>query len=317
MKRALQTIKWFFFLGIILVSVSYFFWVPSPQETPYTLVKTWGTKGSAPGQFNEPTGITVKDNEVFVSDSRNHRIQVFDLDGATLRQLGAETLERPMNLTIANDELYVADFFADQIKVCSLQGDYLRSIGTSGSGKGELDTPGGMAIATNGDLYIAGFGNHRVQQLEADGRYVRQWGHTGKAGTFGDKLSYPTDVALSPEGKLFIADGYNDRILAFGSNGEMTHKWGGPFAMNIFGPFNSWFATVTGISIGPSGHVFVADFYNDRVQKFTQDGEFLNTFGIKTTGPTHTAIASAEANDGSVFVADYANHQVQKWRPGK
>jgi len=53
------------------------------------------------------------------------------------------------------------------------------------------------------------------------------------------------------------------------------------------------------------------------VQKFSPDGEFLNAFGIKSTGPTHTSIAVAEADDGSVFVADYANHQLQKWRSGK
>ena len=87
--------------------------------------------------------------------------------------------------------------------------------------------------------------------------------------------------------------------------------------MNIFGSFNGWFATVTGISVGPQGNIFVADFYNDRVQKFKLDGEFINTFGIPSKGPTHTAIAVAVASDGTVFVADYANHQIQKWRSGE
>lgn len=307
-----------FLLVTIIASIGavYLVWIPSPQEASYVLVKTWGSKGDSLGQFNEPTGITVKGTEVFVSDGRNHRIQVFSLDGTVLRQFGADKLERPMNLTIANDELYVADYFADQIKIFSLQGNYRRSIGQSGSSKGGFNIPGGVAVASNGDLIVAEFANHRVQQLHADGRFVRQWGHTGEVGTFDGKLRYPTDVALSRDGELFIADGYNDRVLAFGSNGELLHKWGGPFAMNIFGPFNGWFATITGISVGPSGNVFVADFYNDRVQKFTQTGEFLNAFGIRSMGPTHTAIAVAEADDGSVFVADYANHQVQKWQPG-
>ena len=87
--------------------------------------------------------------------------------------------------------------------------------------------------------------------------------------------------------------------------------------MNIFGPFNGLFATVTGIAIGPEGNVFVADFYNDRIQKFSSGGIFLNVFGIKSTGPTHTAIAVTVARDGSVFVADYANNQIQKWVQGE
>jgi len=300
----LKRIGSFLLLTIIaIVGAIYFVWMPSPQEAPYTLVKTWGEKGNAAGQFNEPTGITVSGNEVFVSDARNHRIQVFDLDGNALRQFGAEQLERPMNLTIVKDELYVADYFADQIKIFSLQGDYRRSIGKLGTGQGELTIPGGVAVASNGDLYVAEFKNQRVQQLKADGSFVNQWGLT--------------DVALMKNGSLVIADGYNDRILTFDSDGKLLHKWGGPLAINIFGSFNGWFATITGVSVGPSGNVFVADFYNDRVQKFTSEGTFLNAFGIKSTGPTHTSIAAAEADDGSVFVADYVNHQIQKWRPGQ
>jgi len=317
MKIILKTLQWLLLIALALIGIVYIVWMPSAQEPAYVLEKTWGEKGSATGQFNEPTGITVKGTEVFVSDGRNHRIQVFDLDGTILRQFGTNDLERPMNLTIAKDELYVADYFADQIKVFSLQGDYLRSIGKPGKGPGEFTIPGGVAVAENGDLYVSGFTTQRVQQLHADGRFVRQWGITGEPGTFGGKLRYPTDVALSKDGTLFIADGYNDRVLAIGPDGQLLNKWGGPFAMNIFGPFNGWFATITGISVGPGGNVFVADFYNDRVQKFTRDGVFLTAFGIQSSGPTHTSIAVAEADDGSVFVADYANHQIQKWRPGK
>ena len=60
-------------------------------------------------------------------------------------------------------------------------------------------------------------------------------------------------------------------------------------AINIFGPFDGWFATVTGIAADRQGRVFVEDFYNDRVQKF--------------------------AAAGSVFVVDYANNRVQNFRP--
>lgn len=317
MKLIKTITKWLFISTLLLLGVIYVVWMPSPQEPAYVLEKTWGEKGNAAGQFNEPTGVAIKGNEVFVSDGRNHRIQVFDLNGEAIRQFGSKILERPMNLSITNNELYVADYFSDQIKVFSLQGKFLHSIGKPGRNPGEFTIPGGVAVASNGDLFVAEFKNQRVQQLKADGHFVRQWGLTGEAGTFGGKLRYPTDVALSKDGTLYIADGYNDRVLAIGPDGELLTKWGGPLAINIFGSFNGWFATITGLSVGPSGNVFVADFYNDRVQKFSPDGTFLTAFGIKTTGPTHTSIAVAEADDGSVFVADFVNHQIQKWRPGK
>jgi len=305
---------------IVLLASVYLVWIPSPQEPPYTLVKTWGDKGTRQGQFNEPTGIAVANDEVFVSDSRNKRIQVFDFDGRFKRIIGnkeiiTEQLARPMNLTITNDELYVADYFNDQIYVYTLNGNIKRRIGESGSNDGQFNAPGGVAVANNGDVFMADFYNQRAQQLQADGQFVRQWGITQQIGVFGGKLNYPTDVAIGNGNTLYVADGYNDRILAYNVEGELIHKWGGPLAMNIFGPFNGWFATVTGVAVGPQGNVFVADFYNDRVQKFTPDGKFLNKFGVKSTDVAHTAIAVAIASDGTVFVADYANNQVQKWKP--
>ncbi len=65
--------------------------------------------------------------------------------------------------------------------------------------------------------------------------------------------------------------------------------------------------------------LFVVDFYNQRIQKFTADGEFLTSFGIKGQGPGqfNHAIGVAVADNGAVFVADFGNHRSEKWRPGE
>ena len=322
MKWIKKIIKYLVLTLLLVAGAVYVFWMPSPQEAPYVLEKTWGGKGVKPGQFNEPTGIALQGDEVFVSDSRNTRIQVFDLDGHFKRLFGQKgdapgQLNRPMNLALHGDELYVADYFNDRIQIYGLDGTFHRSVGESGAGNGQFNAPGGVAVTANGDIWVADFYNQRVQLLTPDGAFIRQIGQTRKVGMLDGKLNYPTSVATAPDDTLYIGDGYNDRVLAYDANGEMLEKWGGPFAMNIFGPFNGWFTTVTDVSVGPSGNIFVADFYNDRVQKFTPKGRFLNAFGIAPKRPTHTSIAAVEAADGSVFVADFANHQIQKWRPGK
>jgi DNA-binding beta-propeller fold protein YncE len=180
----------------------------------------------------------------------------------------------------------------------------------------KLNAPGGVAVAPHGDLFVADFYNQRVQQLKADGSFVRQWGSTGKIGVRAGEFNYPTDVALDSNGVLYVADGYNDRIQVFGRDGKLLRKWGGPYAMNIFGPFNGWFATVTRVTVDNSDKVFVADFYNHRIQKFTADGEFLTSFGAKGAGPGqfNHAIAVAAAEDGTVFAVDFGNNRIQKWR---
>ena len=100
------------FLAVSLVG-GWLAFVPWSKEPGYAFVTAWGEKGDGPGQFNDPTGIAVTGGEVFVADSRNGRIQVFDFEGNFKRQFGEPgkglgELSRPMNLRIANGELYVA-----------------------------------------------------------------------------------------------------------------------------------------------------------------------------------------------------------------
>lgn len=114
-----------------------------------------------------------------------------------------------------------------------------------------------------------------------------------------------------------MADAYNDRVQAFDPDGRYLRRWGGPFGLNIAGPFNGWFSTATSVAVDRDGNVYVADFHNHRIQKFTSHGTFLTAFGQPGSAPGHfnfpTAVAIAE--DGSAFVTDLANHRVQKWRP--
>ncbi len=78
--------------------------VPSAKEPDYQFIASWGDKGTGPGQFHDPTGIAISGDEVFVSDARNGRIQVFDVAGNFLRSFGKVgngpgELGRPMNLS--------------------------------------------------------------------------------------------------------------------------------------------------------------------------------------------------------------------------
>ncbi len=313
-------------LVLFILIAGWIAFVPGVKEPPYVFAAAWGSKGDAQGQFDDPTGIAIAETQVFVSDARNARIQVFDLNGKFLRSFGKPgkgpgELDRPMNLTVRDGALYVAEYFNDRIQVFALDGVSRRLIGKAGSGPGEFNAPGGVAVSSDGSLYVADFYNHRIQKLTADGKFVRQWGASAGRKPLSDangiSFSYPTDVALAGDGKLVVADGYNDRVQVFNADGSFSHKWGGPFAANIYGPFNGWFATVTSVAIGPKGNIFVADFYNDRIQKFMPDGTFLTSFGRRGNGKGELRypIAVAVAADGSVFVADYGNNRITKWAP--
>lgn len=78
-----------FAVAAVLLIVAWLAFVPSAREPRYEFVKSWGGRGSGPGQFHDPTGVAVADAELFVADARNGRIQVFDLDGNFKREFGS------------------------------------------------------------------------------------------------------------------------------------------------------------------------------------------------------------------------------------
>ncbi|MDP6080488.1 MAG: SMP-30/gluconolactonase/LRE family protein, partial [Arenicellales bacterium] len=93
----------------------------------------WGSYGSANGQFSSPWGITVdKDDNVWVVDSLNHRIQKFDTDGT---HLGV-------------------------------------TVGSLGSGTSQFNQPKGIASDASGNIYVADYLNHRIQKFASDGTYI-------------------------------------------------------------------------------------------------------------------------------------------------
>jgi len=294
-------------------------WFPQPREPAYRLVDSWGGTGSESGRFDDPNGIAVHADRVYVADSRNHRIQVFTRAGGFVDQWAVPEQGRPMNLAVDGERLYAADYWNDVIRVHALDGgELLDSIGGPGSGPGRFRNPGGVAVGPDGHLFVADTFNQRIQELEPDGTFVRQWGTTGDKGhVLAGRFNYPTDVAVAADGTLFVADGFNDRVQAFGPDGGFLRKWGGPFAVNIAGGAFGWFRIPASIALDPAGEtVFVADQENNRVQKFTRTGQFLTAFGTPREAPGYTVSAVAVAADGTLYTTNLIDNQVEIWTPG-
>lgn len=293
---------------------------PSAPEAPaYQFAQSWGGPGTDPGQFREPIGIDVAGGEVFVSEAGNRRVQVFDRGGRALRQIGpaltgGDTLQRPMHIAVSGSTLYVPDFFADRVHVFSLDGNHQRAFDGSSAQAG-FDAPGGVAVDPAGRLYVADFYHHRVLRFHEDGAFDRQWGVTDSTGPAPGRFTYPTDVALLPDGGFVVADAYNHRIQRFDADGNFA--WMRPEDQNWADSTNGTFNVATAVATGPGGHIFVADFYNHRIQQFTPDGQFAGALGKKGPGDGQfeRPVDVAFGPDGRLFVVDFGNDRVQTFAP--
>jgi DNA-binding beta-propeller fold protein YncE len=136
-------------------------------------VRTIGHRGGGPGEFNFPTNLTVGGNgRLYVADTLNFRIQVFDHDGGFLAEFGAQgdtpgTFNRPKGVGVdSEDHIYVADSSFNNFQIFDAAGQLLLYVGSGGSQPGEFFLPAGLCIDDRDRIYVADQGNARVQVFE-------------------------------------------------------------------------------------------------------------------------------------------------------
>ena len=177
----------------------------------------FGEYGSGDGQLNEPAGITVGYDRVFVADQYNHRISVFQCDGQFSHTFGSGKLSSPFDVAVTdNNQVLVANYGHHCISIFTLDGNYVNKIGgTIGSDRGQLSYPVGLHIDLHGCILITENGNHRVSIFDKDSGFIHCFGSSGSsAGQFYS----PRGIVCSPNGKIYVCDQWNERIQIFNVN---------------------------------------------------------------------------------------------------
>lgn len=136
------------------------------------LVRSIGTRGTGPGEFNYPTLLWLSpQGRLHVTDSLNFRVQILDRDGGFIGKfghVGDGTGDAARQKGVATDRhghVYVVDSLFHAVQVFDESGRYLLTVGAQGQGRGEFWLPVGIYIDANDSIYIADTYNRRVQVL--------------------------------------------------------------------------------------------------------------------------------------------------------
>ena len=197
-----------------------------------TKLRSFGTRGSGPGQFVDPRGVAVDDEgNILVTDSNNHRIQKFTNDGQFLTSVGTEGTgplqfrsPRDVAFNTHNKKVYVVDNGNDCIQVLNSDLTFSNIIGGKrGSKSGELYYPWGVACDSTGNVYVADSANNRIQVFTASGKFLRKFGRHGNGE---GELDWPVGVAVDSRGMVFISESNNNRISVFTTEGQLVKSFG-------------------------------------------------------------------------------------------
>ena len=295
-------------LSLLVVAAIYFF-VPlsSPKEV-CTAVAQWTIENKEEARLNHPMGLAWGDGFLYVADTENGAIKKFREDGSLVSEWTG--FKRPVAVTVVDKNVYVADFLTDRIAKLTTDGTLIAQWGGYGKGEGEFDAPSGIAADRNGYVYVADFYNHRIQKFTGDGEFLMQWGGQGRGS---GRFHYPTDIAVSEAG-VFVADAYNHRIQKFTREGAYLTKWGG-LGYGISGKWFGWFRLAKAVTVDSHNNVYVADAFNYRVQKFTDEGELLGVWGKSQPGEEQLVQYPAGvtvASDGTIYVSDFFKNRISK-----
>jgi DNA-binding beta-propeller fold protein YncE len=267
----------------------------------------------------KPYGVAARNGRVYVGDTVNRNVVMFDLVARRYQRIGLEDpggLRMPFGLDVdAQGNLYVLDGTLKRVHVYDAAGKFVRMIGQDL----KWGRPAGLAIdEARRRLYIVdagGVGNeaHFVRALDIDsGRALFE---IGKRGDGDGEFNLPRDAVVGPDGTLYVVDGGNFRIQVFDANGKFVKTFG------AIGRQSGQFSRPKEIAADTAGNVYVVDTAFGNFQIFDRDGRLLLDVGSRANAdaPAKFMLPSGIAvdADGRIYMVDQFFRKVEVFRPAQ
>lgn len=265
--------------------------------------------GSHYWKFSHPFGIAIDQHDrVFVSDSNQRNIRIFDFEKRELSPFAANLeFSQPMGLAISRDGIvHVADAGRGRIVALSAEGELLRFIGDNG----QLAKPSFLALHDRlKRIYVADGPRHQVSVFSFEGEFL--FSIRGQDDQKG-KLLLPQGLCFDSNDRLYVADTLNSRIQIFSTEGSPLGTFGfqGDEYWNLENPRD--------IKFSPDNSLFVIDFRKALLQNYDLEGKLFFVLGnnrrskdvLGFATPTSLAIDSKQR----IFIVDSLNRRLSVWQ---
>lgn len=202
--------------GIIYVSDSRLDKVFGFNKDNGNVVMTLG----GPGEFQNPSGMVFSEekNRLYIADTQNHSIKVFDGQGHRLFTIGKRgtndgEFNFPSYLALdRNGRLYVVDSFNFRVQIFDADGNFLKKFGKLGDASGSFTRPHGIGVDSDGNIYVVDAAFNNFQIFNQDGRLLL-W--VGNVGTGIGEFYIPSGLYIDEKDRIYVSDTFNRRIQVF------------------------------------------------------------------------------------------------------
>jgi tripartite motif-containing protein 71 len=232
-----------------------------------------GVMGNHPGdnkgplEFNQPSGLWVSQKgTVYVADSFNHRIQVFDSEGKFLR-MWAHSFFGPKGIVGDNNgKIYVVDTGNHKIVVFDENGNFIKEFGGHGTSDGKFDEPIGCALDSKGILYISDSNNNRIEEFDPNKKNGDEYFTSFKVSTWhGKNLEFP--YLVIHDDNIFTSNASLGAVLRYSLDGKLIAIY----------KKQDGFSNPQGVAVDTLGRVYVTEVGLGRVDRFEVSGLTGNT----------------------------------------
>ncbi|MDT3698260.1 MAG: 6-bladed beta-propeller [Thermincola sp.] len=262
------------------------------------------------GEFDKPMAVSVVADRIFVADTNNKRVQIFDYAGNPLKTFGKwgdKPGEFQFPYGIAGDSkgvIYVADLYKGSVAKFDKDGKFLGLFAEKKESDQIFKAPAGITVKDD-LIYITDVQLHSLRVFDLTGKLVKE---VGKPGQEPGRLYAPNAVSVDGEGNMYVTNTGNQRIDIFDKTGKFVKILNG----SIDGKGPSVFVNPRGIGVDDQGNVFVVSNLTHRLYVFDKDGKQKFNLGGYGEGEKQFALPNGLFVDdrGRVYVTDTMNLRV-------
>ncbi|QOY36248.1 6-bladed beta-propeller [Anaerobacillus isosaccharinicus] len=260
--------------------------------------------------LNKPMDVTKTNEFIYVTDTNNKRVQVFDLAGAPLFTFGEAgkgpgKFNFPYGISGDNQgRVFVADMYNGDISIHDSKGEFIEYFAPNLSKEKRITSPAGLRIINN-HVYVTDIQANKVIVLNMSGEITLEIGGFGE--NPGQFLA-PNAVTADSEGNIYVVDTGNQRVQSFDKEGNFLNIINGASSSDG----SSVFVNPRGIGISSSGTIYVVSNLTHIVYGFDKDGKELFQFGGLGEGPGQLYLPNGLYIDenNKIFITDTINQRI-------